>query len=127
MNDILSLADFAWISFAHFPVLKTNSPNKFFDALAAGTAILINHKGWVFDLVKTHQLGVSCLPGKMESAFSKLEQLEENPEKIYRMGENARQLSQHLFSKEQAIKRLLEVIRPESRATPGGEVGIRIA
>ena len=127
VNDILSLADFAWISFAHFPVLKTNSPNKFFDALAAGTAILINHKGWVFDLVKTHQLGVSCLPGKMESAFSKLEQLEENPEKIYRMGENARQLSQHLFSKEQAIKRLLEVIRPESRATPGGEVGIRIA
>lgn len=127
VNDILSLADFAWISFAHFPVLKTNSPNKFFDALAAGTAILINHKGWVFDLVKTHQLGISCLPGKMESAFEKLEQLEQNPEKINRMGENARQLAQHLFSKDQAINRLVEVIRPESRSTPGGEVGIRIA
>ena len=127
VNEILNLADFAWISFAHFPVLKTNSPNKFFDALASGKAILVNHKGWVYDLVKTHQLGISCLPGKLESTFSKLEELENHPSKIDQMGQNARMLAENLFSKEIAIARLIEVVQPKPKVTPGGEVGIRTA
>lgn len=127
VNEVLSLADFAWISFAHLPVLKTNSPNKFFDALAAGKAILVNHKGWVHELVKTHQLGISCLPEKMEVAFSKLEELEQNPSEIAKMGQNSRKLAETFFSKELAINRLLEVIQPKPKLTPGAEVDIRTA
>ncbi|MBN7809682.1 glycosyltransferase family 4 protein [Algoriphagus sp. H41] len=127
VNDVLGLADLAWISFAHLPVLKTNSPNKFFDALAAGKAILVNHKGWVYELVKTHELGISCLPGKMERAFSNLEQLEQNPSKFRQMAQNSRKLAETYFSKELAVSRLLEVIAPESRPTPGGEADIRTA
>ncbi len=127
VNEVLSLADFAWISFAHLPVLKTNSPNKFFDALAAGKAILVNHKGWVYDLVKTHELGISCLPGKMESAFAKLEKLTENPAEIEGMGKNSRKLAEAYFSKEIAIDRLLQVIKPNPKATQADEVDIRTA
>ncbi|WP_339756491.1 glycosyltransferase family 4 protein [Algoriphagus aquimarinus] len=112
VNEVLSLSDFAWISFAHLPVLKTNSPNKFFDALAAGKAILVNHKGWVFDLVKTHQLGVSCLPTKIESAFKKLEELEQNPQELLKMGENSRSLAEQYFSKEHAVSHLKQVVEP---------------
>ncbi|WP_111668806.1 glycosyltransferase family 4 protein [Algoriphagus litoralis] len=127
VNEILSLADFAWISFAHLPVLKTNSPNKFFDALAAGKAILVNHKGWVYDLMKAHHLGISCLPGKMNSAFAKLEKLAENPAEMNRMGRNARKLAETYFSKEIAIDRLLHVIKPQPQSTQADEVGIRTA
>ena len=127
VNEILSLADFAWISFAHLPVLKTNSPNKFFDALAAGKAILVNHRGWVFDLVKTHGLGISCLPGKMEAAFAKLETLEQNRPELDQMGRNSRKLAEGYFSKELAVSRLLEVVDPKPNTTPGGAVGIRTA
>jgi glycosyltransferase involved in cell wall biosynthesis len=127
VNEVLSLADFAWISFAHLPVLKTNSPNKFFDALAAGKAILVNHKGWVYDLVKTHELGISCLPGKMESAFAKLGKLAENPMEIDRMGRNSRKLAETCFSKEIAIFRLLAVIKPQPNASKAGAVDIRTA
>lgn len=127
VNDVLGLADLAWISFAHLPVLKTNSPNKFFDALAAGKAILVNHKGWVYELVKTHDLGISCLPGKMERAFSNLEQLEQNAIKLRQMAQNSRKLAETYFSKELAVSRLLEVIAPDSRPTPGGEADIRTA
>lgn len=127
VNDILSLSDLAWISFAHLPVLKTNSPNKFFDALAAGKAILVNHKGWVYDLVKTHELGISCLPGKMEAAFSKLEYLEQNRAELDRMGQNSRKLAEAYFSKELAVSRLLEVINPKPKATQADEVDIRTA
>lgn len=127
VNEILSLADFAWISFAHLPILKTNSPNKFFDALAAGKAILVNHKGWVYDLMKSHELGISCLPGKMESAFAKLEKLAENPPNMDRMGSNSRKLAEAYFSKEIAISRLLAVIKPKPKATQADEVDIRTA
>ncbi len=127
VNEVLSVADFAWVSFAHLPVLKTNSPNKFFDALAAGKAILVNHKGWVYELVKTHELGISCLPGKMESAFSKLEELEQNPQQLARMGQNSRKLAETYFSKELAVSRLLEAISPQPKPTLGGEAGIRTA
>lgn len=128
VNEVLSLADYAWISFAHLPVLKTNSPNKFFDALAAGKAILVNHKGWVFDLVRTHQLGVSCLPTKVESAFKKLEELEENPLELLKMGENSRKLAEKHFSKEHAVSHLKQVIEP-SKNPPNsqGEVYILTA
>ncbi|WP_057936897.1 glycosyltransferase family 4 protein [Algoriphagus resistens] len=114
VNEVLSLADFAWISFAHLPVLKTNSPNKFFDAIAAGKAILVNHKGWVFDLVKAHQLGLSCLPSKIDLAFAKLEDLENYPDKMGKMGNNARKLAEQYFNKELAISRLIHTIDPKS-------------
>lgn len=127
VNEVLSLADFAWISFAHLPVLKTNSPNKFFDALASGKVILVNHKGWVYDLMKTYELGISCLPGKMESAFAKLEKLVENPEQIELMGRNSRKLAETFFSKEMAVIRLLEVINPKPNTTQADAVDIRTA
>ncbi|GMQ35175.1 glycosyltransferase family 4 protein [Algoriphagus taiwanensis] len=128
VNQILSVTDLAWISFAHLPVLKTNSPNKFFDALAAGKPILVNHKGWVYDLVKTHQIGISCLPGKMEKAFAKLENLEQNKEELKSMGIRSRKLAETYFSKELAVSRLIEVIRPKkANLTQGDEVDIRTA
>jgi glycosyltransferase involved in cell wall biosynthesis len=127
VNEVLSLADFAWISFAHYPVLKTNSPNKFFDALASGKAVLVNHKGWVNDLVKTHQLGVSFLPEKWEKAFNRLEELENNPSEIQRMGIKSRKLAEAYFSKETAVDRLVELINPKPRPTQGDEADIRTA
>lgn len=112
VNEVLSLADFAWISFAHLPVLKTNSPNKFFDGLAAGKAILVNHKGWVYQLVRQYGLGIACLPEKMDHAFAELERLETDPKSILQMQHNSRALAEKFFSKEHALIRLREVIDP---------------
>ncbi|MDG1276170.1 MAG: glycosyltransferase family 4 protein [Algoriphagus sp.] len=121
VNEVLSISDFAWISFAHLPVLKTNSPNKFFDAIAAGKAILVNHKGWVYDLVKENKLGISCLPHKLNSAFMELENLENHPEKIVQMSRNSRQLAEKYFSKEIAVARLNLVIQPSDSPTQLGD------
>ena len=118
VNEVLSLADMAWISFEHLPVLKTNSPNKFFDALAAGKAILVNnHKGWVFQLVKQYCLGFSCLPWKMEIAIDLLERLESDPKALLQMQQNSRALAEKYFSKEHAVTRLKEVIDPRKKPT----------
>ena len=117
VNEVLSLADLAWISFAHLPVLKTNSPNKFFDALAAGKAILVNHKGWVYQLVNQYELGFSCFPGKTKSTFEELERLESDPKALHQMQQNSRGLAEKYFSKEHAVTRLKEVIDPGKNPT----------
>jgi glycosyltransferase involved in cell wall biosynthesis len=121
VNEVLSLADFAWISFAHLPVLKTNSPNKFFDAIAAGKPVIINHKGWVYDLMKANHLGISCLPSKLDKAFAQLEELADNPEKILKMGGNSRRLATNYFSKELAISRLVYVLDPDANSSAQGD------
>jgi glycosyltransferase involved in cell wall biosynthesis len=128
VNEVLSLADFAWISFAHLPVLKTNSPNKFFDAIAAGKPVIINHKGWVYDLMKANHLGISCLPSKLDKAFAQLEELADNPEKVRKMGENSRRLATNYFSKELAISRLVYILDPDANpSVQGDEVDILTA
>lgn len=110
VNEVLGLSDFAWVSFAHLPVLKTNSPNKFFDALAAGKAIIVNHKGWVYDLVETYQLGIACLPSNVEEAFAKLEEVDQNRDELAAMGQNSRKLAEQRFSKETAISQLNQLV-----------------
>lgn len=128
VNEVLSVSDFAWISFAHLPVLKTNSPNKFFDAIAAGKAILVNHKGWVYQLTKEYEIGITFLPEKLEQSFSSLEALEQNPEQMLQMMRNSRKLAEQYFSKEIAISRVLRILDPNKfSASSGDEVYILTA
>jgi hypothetical protein len=81
----------------------------------------VNHKGWVYDLVKENKLGISCLPQKLESAFVELENLENHPEKIVQMSRNSRQLAEKYFSKEIAVARLNQVIQPSDSPTQLGD------
>ncbi|ERM82152.1 hypothetical protein P872_08255 [Rhodonellum psychrophilum GCM71 = DSM 17998] len=113
VRDLLSISDMAFISFGQQPVLRTNSPNKFFDALAAGKSILVNHKGWVHDLVKANALGLYASPSKPLEAFQKLDELAQNPERLLSFQANARKLAVNHFSKELAVRKMLVVLDPE--------------
>lgn len=128
VNEVLGIADFAWISFADLPVLSTNSPNKFFDALAAGKAILINHKGWVHRLVKENELGFSVFQRKWEKLYLKLEEVEQGPKQLQSMQQNSLKLSTQFFTHQIAVERLLYILEPEKYPlTPAREAYIRIA
>ncbi len=50
------------------PALYNNSANKFFDALAAGRPIIINHGGWQADIITEHGLGLVLNSDFSESA-----------------------------------------------------------
>lgn len=113
VRQLLGVSDMAMVTFAHLPVLKTNSPNKFFDALAAGKGIIVNHKGWVYQLVKEYRLGVYFNPEGPEEAFDKIEKIASSPRLLKETQHNSRELAEKYFSKEIAVQRLLAVIDPD--------------
>jgi len=49
--------DLALSTFLNLPALSANSPNKVFDALAAGRPIAVNNGGWVAELITEHEAG----------------------------------------------------------------------
>lgn len=52
----------------NIPALFNNSANKFFDSLAAGKPIIINHGGWQADVIRQHALGLVLDCGADEGA-----------------------------------------------------------
>lgn len=58
VQEVLNVTDAAFISYLPLPVLETGSPNKYFDALAAGKLIVLNFEGWIKDEITTRGCGI---------------------------------------------------------------------
>lgn len=114
VKELLQNSDMVYISFAHLPVLKTNSPNKFFDALAVGKPLIVNHKGWVQELIHTHNLGIYYNAKHADASWQKLCDLVDNSKKMSEAGKRARMLGENYFSSAIAVKRVLHVVDPKN-------------
>ena len=55
-------AKFSLVPLADTPILATSSPNKLFESWAAGIPVIITTKGWMYDFVKSHNIGHYCDP-----------------------------------------------------------------
>lgn len=73
VKDVLNVTDAAFISYQPLPVLETGSPNKYFDALAAGKMIVVNFKGWIKEEIEAHACGVYVDPSHPGDFIKKLE------------------------------------------------------
>jgi len=114
VKQVLQKSDMVYISFAHLPVLKTNSPNKFFDALAMGKPLIVNHKGWVQELIHSHRLGIYYNAKHPGTSWQKLSEFVDNSKNLIEAGQRARQLGENYFSSDMAVKRVLHVIDPKN-------------
>ena len=110
--SIINITDASYICFADKPVLETNSPNKFFDALAAGKACITTTKGWLTDLVEANHCGLYIDPTEPEFFATKLLPLISNRQLLEEYKNNARALAEHQFEKSKQIESLLAVVDP---------------
>lgn len=106
LAGILGAADVTLTIFAPYPILETNSPNKFFDSLAAGKPIVVNLDGWLRRLVEENEAGVWVQAGSAEGIAGALLALAGNPEGVERMGRNARALAEREFGRDEMADRL---------------------
>lgn len=89
----------------------TWSPNKFFDALAAGKPVLVNVPGWLGEAVMNNHCGFQTDPADSSTLCDALEKLADNPEMRKTCGENARYLAETEFAREIQGARLEQVFK----------------
>lgn len=108
--SITRTADVLMTLFADVPILATNSPNKFFDALASGRPVIVNSPGWTRELVEENQCGAYVPPGDGAALADVIERMADDPESRQRMGRNARALAEQRFGRDDLAQQMLDVL-----------------
>jgi glycosyltransferase involved in cell wall biosynthesis len=110
LAGIVGATDVTLTLFAPYPVLQTNSPNKFFDSLAAGRPAVVNLDGWLRRLVEENGAGAFVPPGDGAALAATLAALAREPEAVALMGRNARALAEREFDRDRMADRLAEAL-----------------
>jgi len=110
IKKLLNITDAAYISFANKPVLETNSPNKFFDALASGKMVITNTKGWIRDLSEENKCGIYTNPENPGDFAEKIEPFISKKDILQQYQKNARKLGESQFAKDDQVEALVEVL-----------------
>lgn len=88
----------------------TWSPNKMFDALAAGKPVLINVPGWLGETVENNNCGKCVDSRRPETLADALQELAGNPQACREMGSNARLLAEQKFARDKLANSLETVL-----------------
>ena len=110
LKRVLNITDAAYVSFAAKPILETNSPNKFFDALASGKLIITNTRGWVRDICEHNNCGFYYNPDNPEEFVEQLRQFIDDRYQLLSYQSSSRRVGEESFSKAAQIKKLIEVL-----------------
>lgn len=106
----LAVSDITITSFLPLPILATNSPNKFFDSLAAAKPVIVNSAGWTKELVENYQIGYYVDPKRPAELAELLLSLIGKKEQLQRMGERARALAQAEYERGKLAQQLEAVL-----------------
>jgi glycosyltransferase involved in cell wall biosynthesis len=118
----LNVTDACFVSFLPAKILETGSPNKYFDALAAGKLVITNFKGWVKDEVEHEECGV-YVDALDSSTFPKvIRPFVEDRQRWKAYSENARRLAERKYSRRQLGLRFCDVLSNSS-----GQVASRLS
>jgi glycosyltransferase involved in cell wall biosynthesis len=106
LPQILAAADLASNIVINVPEVWNNSANKFFDALASGTPILINGGGWQADLINAEDAGIATFGLTLHQAALKINDFLHDKEGLIRSSKNARMISSKYFDKDDLIEKI---------------------
>ena len=105
--DLYRRAIACLVLFKNLPILSTNSPNKFFDAISAGKPIITNMGGWIGKLVENYKIGFSLENDNTQAFIETVEILTNmNKNQLEEMGKNARKLAVEKFNSDDMTDKL---------------------
>lgn len=96
--------------FRNVPILSTNSPNKFFDSLAAGCPVIQNTSGWIKRLLERHDCGITVPADDPRSLAAAMERLCSDDELRRELGRNARALAEEQFERSALANRMRDIV-----------------
>ncbi len=121
---LLSAATMASALFIDLPEMRSNSANKFFDALASGTPVLLNYGGWMHDLVNTHGCGLALWQHSASEVASELENKMHDNDWLASAGQSARELAEECFARDKLADQLMQVLQAaqEGRSNEASQI-----
>ena len=114
MPRLLSATTISTSLVIDLPETWNNSANKFFDSLAAGRPIMINHEGWQADMIREIGIGLVVPPDNADQAARMLHDFLSDPEKTTKAGKAAFQLAKTRFDRDDLAGELLDVLQKAS-------------
>jgi glycosyltransferase involved in cell wall biosynthesis len=110
MPDLLSAADACLAILKPIEMYKTTYPNKVFDYMAAGRAVILAIDGVVREVVESAHAGIFVPPGDPEALAAGIKNLASNPSMCREMGENGRKMIERQFSREELADRFTALL-----------------
>jgi glycosyltransferase involved in cell wall biosynthesis len=114
MPRLLSASTICTSLFIDLPEMWNNSANKFFDALAAGRPIMINHEGWQADLIREAGAGLVVPPTDASQSAKILYNFLSEPDRVKNAGQAAFHLGKTRFNRDDLANNLMAVLRKAS-------------
>jgi len=99
VREVMNITDAAFVCYKDVPILETGSPNKYFDALAAGKLIVANFGGWIKDEVEEHHCGIYINPRQPDDFADKIELFIYDKQKLLEYQKTARVLAESKYSR----------------------------
>lgn len=115
---LLSAATMASVLFVDLPEMRPNSANKFFDALASGTPVLLNYGGWMHELVKAHRCGLPAWQRPPQEVAALLEDRLHDKKWLEESGSRARKLAEQYFDRDVLASQLISVLEATVNGQP---------
>jgi glycosyltransferase involved in cell wall biosynthesis len=107
----LAGAHIALLVLRPIPVFDTASPNKLFDALAAGLPVIQTTQGWIKELLAQEDCGVTTLGNDPTALADAIWELAQDPARRARMGANAKRIARERFDRDRLADELLSVLQ----------------
>ena len=92
------------------PILDTSSPNKLFDALAAGTPVIQTTMGWIKEFLDEFDSGFTVDAANPSSLVELVNKINDDTETQKRMGLNAKKVALERFDRDILSNQMLEVL-----------------
>ncbi|MBK6265825.1 glycosyltransferase family 4 protein [Marivirga sp. S37H4] len=110
VRDVMNVTDACYVSFLHKPILRTNSPNKFFDAIASGKLIITNIQGWIRGLVEKKHIGFFADSDFPTEFKEKIQPFIHSKELLESYQNSSRAVAEQFFSREDLSAHFVQVI-----------------
>ncbi|WKV13621.1 glycosyltransferase family 4 protein [Marivirga harenae] len=110
VRDVMNVTDACYVSFLHKPVLRTNSPNKFFDAIASGKLIITNIQGWIRGLVEKRHIGFFADSDFPAEFGEKIKPFIDSPELLSKYQQASRDTAEQFFSRIELSNHFVQAI-----------------
>ena len=116
LASLMASADIGLQILANIPAFYYGtSPNKFFDYISAGLPVLNNYPGWLAELIKQENCGLTVPPENATVFADALVYAAQNKEELIAMGRNAQQLAKKQFDRQQLSHQFVEWVTKGER------------